>query len=856
MNEPVSEYKPSKNSGPTGVPAIRFTDLERPRISQWVDECLEEGAQLIVVEAPSGYGKTAALAHWSLQSGRGKWLSACHAASFSQMMGGLFGLNSAEPDSALRDWVEHLDAPTVVVIDNYESLTSFETDEQLVKLFPLSSYLKVVVLTRRSTVLATPLTTARVRAAYLGPTELAFTDEESLALAQKRNIDSLPQRWDRTATMGGWPLAIQAALSSVVAGDDEGQCSAKLADGLYQRAGTIPRARILTAAALFSGLRMKSLSDVMGVPEAEIRDQCRTLREAGCLLPEASDSTAVGVPPGVVIPYLCDNARRVWDSEELGLLAESLARWLEPDDPTLAFTTLIRERRLGAAADILNRRFMRILDDRATTMEALRKVPSTELDAFPEILMARLILERVDDSLPIGPVEDLAARLHESVRRAMVQASDRRMLLLQTYLIATERMIGNWPEALRLSHDLMRRVEEYAPRYTGVDSARRFATMCSVVALTGCLGGDFALAKIAAERGLESARLSGDKIEEVHALGLLALADALTGHFVESSENLAHMDEVAKKHEVTLREFSWADGEIARVLTSASVGADDVSQEALSRLAPQVERMEQWPLVVLAEADHMAFIHGQVEALQLLESRIKHKPQHRILSDYWRSRVLEWEVNACMSVGRIARAEQVMQEMDTLKSPALSTHVRFVLLKTDYVGVVLEVEKALRGDLRNSERRQLLLFGAIAAGKVADKDLAAQWWLELADEGGTLPPLLFSMVPFVWITEGLAEVQKSKSNLTPKTRCLIDQLESTPDVFRMHYFAPLSRAEQGVLEALVAGDSIPVTAERLFLSENTVKFHLRSLYRKLHVTSREDAVRRGLETGALKPGRL
>ena len=44
------------------------------------------------------------------------------------------------------------------------------------------------------------------------------------------------------------------------------------------------------------------------------------------------------------------------------------------------------------------------------------------------------------------------------------------------------------------------------------------------------------------------------------------------------------------------------------------------------------------------------------------------------------------------------------------------------------------------------------------------------------------------------------------------------------------------------LRALREGGTVSETAEALYLSANTVKFHLRSLYRKLGVSSREEAV--------------
>ncbi len=52
----------------------------------------------------------------------------------------------------------------------------------------------------------------------------------------------------------------------------------------------------------------------------------------------------------------------------------------------------------------------------------------------------------------------------------------------------------------------------------------------------------------------------------------------------------------------------------------------------------------------------------------------------------------------------------------------------------------------------------------------------------------------------------------------------------------------LSPRERVVLEALLAGGTAGTIAKEQFVSVNTVKTQLRSLYRKLGVRSRDDAI--------------
>jgi LuxR family maltose regulon positive regulatory protein len=62
---------------------------------------------------------------------------------------------------------------------------------------------------------------------------------------------------------------------------------------------------------------------------------------------------------------------------------------------------------------------------------------------------------------------------------------------------------------------------------------------------------------------------------------------------------------------------------------------------------------------------------------------------------------------------------------------------------------------------------------------------------------------------------------------------------------------PLTNREQSVLQLLPTMMSNSEIADELFVSVNTVKAHLKALFRKLDVGSRRGAVHRGRELGLL-----
>jgi DNA-binding NarL/FixJ family response regulator len=62
----------------------------------------------------------------------------------------------------------------------------------------------------------------------------------------------------------------------------------------------------------------------------------------------------------------------------------------------------------------------------------------------------------------------------------------------------------------------------------------------------------------------------------------------------------------------------------------------------------------------------------------------------------------------------------------------------------------------------------------------------------------------------------------------------------------------LSKREFSILEALQSGGSNQEIAKGLFLAEQTVKFHLTNIYRKLGVSTRTEAIHYAYETGLIE----
>jgi DNA-binding CsgD family transcriptional regulator len=79
---------------------------------------------------------------------------------------------------------------------------------------------------------------------------------------------------------------------------------------------------------------------------------------------------------------------------------------------------------------------------------------------------------------------------------------------------------------------------------------------------------------------------------------------------------------------------------------------------------------------------------------------------------------------------------------------------------------------------------------------------------------------------------------------------LIDQLRASDHGSTAGILEPLSLRERDVARHLSQDKTMGQIASDLYISTNTVKSHVRSIYRKLSANNRQDAVRRGSELGA------
>lgn len=98
-------------------------------------------------------------------------------------------------------------------------------------------------------------------------------------------------------------------------------------------------------------------------------------------------------------------------------------------------------------------------------------------------------------------------------------------------------------------------------------------------------------------------------------------------------------------------------------------------------------------------------------------------------------------------------------------------------------------------------------------------------------------------------------VLRGEPALTPALARKVLAEFARPDTRRPDQSAPLlTEREREVLDLLVAGvTSNRVLAQRLFVSENTIKYHLRNILHKLHVENRAQVIAYAIRHGLANP---
>ncbi|WP_243057937.1 LuxR C-terminal-related transcriptional regulator [Nocardioides sp. SR21] len=833
------------------VPTVPDHFVPRERLVELLDDL--SGYAVTAVVAPAGAGKTALASDWVRRGRRpSAWLALDEAdgdpaqfwtaltAALEPLAPGIGTVIGAtgldEIGRALADDLEQVDAtPSVLVVDDVHLLDGEPDSQAALASFVehKPDWLHVLLLSRRRL----PLRVERLRAAgVLADVEfdlLRFQDDEATAMLTRLCPDAPTEMLPGLAARaGGWAAALQLTALSIrsrrgrqlaVAEAAPTSASDRLVDEYVWREVLRTERR-----ELISLLLAIAVVDRVNYGLAEA---LTARQDAGDLLEEARarglfvtslDAGGWFEVHGLVRDMLLAELERR-SPETLREQHTRAARWFESmgDGPTAVEHWL-------AAGDA--RAALRLLSEIAidlsesgrsgTIARVLDAVPAEVSSADPESLVlyawCRLFVERA------GFLDALAAAQ---------SAMDGPRLLI---LAAAERFLaGDWPGCEALARQGLQGLGDRV--WQDPIGRAGWSLVAHGLALDegwNDAGHQVGEARIA---------VSNDPGRRMAFEGTRALGLALSGHPLDELRSAAGVRHLADSAALaTLRtELALADAIVAR-----EVGDHRRAEESLAHLAAQQNHPFSFvPLLAQLELVEMRLGDGRRAEAQaaFAAATVTHEEQYG-----------GPEPGPSRLTGRLARAGMLLSlatdDLDAAGQWAGRVDDPFwgpwCLAKVEIAhgrnaDAVEVLARALPRCVRHHVLHDLVLAQAVAEVSREDAAKSVAVAVELAAEHGMLQSVASEGAAVLELIE-LAAWAVPDGWMDRLRRLLVSSWEVQAP--RTGLVEDLTDRERDVLRLLPSRLSLREIAAELFVSQNTLKFHLRVIYRKLGVNSRAEAV--------------
>lgn len=794
-----------------------------------------------------------------------------------------------------------LTAAVTLVVDDYQHSTTADTDMALAELSAETSRLTLIVIGRSVTLLDGPLVSATTRVRLIGAADLSLTPIEiseltaSLRVPASANLTSALERTE------GWPLAIRAALNLGADGfytdtDDGrvwsgGPASASFDPLSNLNAFAMASLEIMTeearqvvlAAAQIDSLSAAQIRSLVGGENSTTVETIRFLTEHGFIV----ETPGAGVPEfrchGAVRAAFAEYAVGAIDSDQRKRLYSDRAREIAGTAPFTAFRLFCAAEDFAAAEITLAGNFTTITDEGDGAMRALRALPEDVLITHPTLTAALLFLENPRTGVAPSRLRFLLRVWQLGLQRRLPAGAATPPgpihLQLLCEAMVLNRVLGNLEDAEAYMHHIEGRLApDHVPALpipSGSDEETRavltgngsLSVFYREVAATALSVGDFGRARRNLKRlrrrserkistpwhGFPHASTRSVTDQEsganwrLAAISELAFTDTIDGHIRRAGELVHEFDELVATTDATAPGISWVGIEIARAHLAQESGDVASLRQAVDKLAPIGDRLEPWPLLLIAEAAAMRGTRGIELALAHLVAGLGDSEARAPIPRAWCKYVVTFEAILNSSIGNLARAEHLLSDERMGDEPVFKLErARLALFSGNDVEALLLAQAV--GDpgatkRQRVDRRVLTAVAAWGCGRPTEAVNALGSAVTLIDKY-FLPALLMS-VPFEQLRE--VAVAAREADVCD----IVDALDAIPEKARAHRYEQLTEMELRTLAAISEHRNANQAAASLFITAGTVKKHLASVYRKLGVRDRDAAILRAGRMGLL-----
>lgn len=850
------------------VPRLPRPLARRPRL--W--ERLASAVPLVVVRGPAGTGKSTLVAQWFAcipEDVDGAWVTLdeeVHSATrLWEEIGRALAVAGVVPSfedgaasrRAIRRAIQAWQAPLVVVVERYEQIRDSEADRGIAELLRSCPNLRVVVCARDDTQLREACRLQGVESDVIGVHELLLTREETQALFESFGLALASQQLDDLhRETGGWP-AILWAIGDALA-HEPSPWTQPVDEVVREHAHDWVRNQVLGALAplgiserVFRFTVLEQFDDEVarfvngGVNPRAVID---CLVSHGLLMP-----TVTGTRRSYAWPRLVRSAMLSLFATEMPhafrTLENDLAGWfLDRGDYPRALSHSLAGGDLGRASATVEEGWLALLAGHQDVLEAFfESLPAADLARRRKLRTIR----ELSVSLPgaAGSEPGPRAVLGRTELELIGRSTDPRSALDEGLLALLSLRLKGHPAQAR----------EVALRLTSIAAAARTShpdevedLLCPVFKEAGVvhlLAGETQEAAGALKSAYETS--AGCVVPGARAgiSAVLGLTFAVEGDFASGEEwVLQHEAEACDSPGTELLGSRLAHS--AQALLAAERLDRCDTYEALEReRRSTTPPSDLWFYSLYARGQADLLWGDRIGMLHQLSAERARRAHGLEAGSFSEALLVSLEVDLLLSLRATSRAGALLATMTSEQPLVDLARARLALAMGDD-RAAQRIAGGRRWDEGCSRRVRADLKVTYAAALLADGRTEVALpeltrLLTLADSGVYRP---FALVPRDLLIEA--------TGVVPAMGRIIDALDASDigDILpRQVEFVELTPREEVVLAALATDRSLEEIARTLYVSVNTVKTQTRSLYRKLGVRSREEAVQSAAVRGMLPP---
>ncbi|PTR21845.1 LuxR family maltose regulon positive regulatory protein [Rhodococcus sp. OK519] len=528
--------------------------------------------------------------------------------------------------------------------------------------------------------------------------------------------------------------------------------------------------------------------------------------------------------------------------EKLTLLAE---HGVQRGDIASGLAYAVEAENWDLALDLINDHWVGLVDCHFGQLRStLRRLPSDRLDAYPAIKAGRdlFVLLGAQPTIPADALPNQPAALEqlgttEKARDALSVGCVQTMML---------RLGGEHERAAalarRLTH-LVRGALDTRPD----DIAGQLPVMRLQWGITYELAGAFSESAVELRLAHRGALAQGVGFVARNAAGNSAMNWAVIGE-PRRAEEWLELEDAHPDPDGWLEPMVKVGGLVARALVAIDRLDVATADRWLDELGEASERAELWPFITLAHCHHALATGQAYTGMAVLQRAITSHAAILRPDSLIATVMVALEIELRLALGEGNRALSMLGER-SLDEPVLIIAAARTHLLTGNPSTALALCRKCDWFSYPFTRNQLeaLLIETAAHRALSEHAAAARAWAQaaaIADRTGLLGTL--ATVPRALLVELDGAAQ------TRSTAVAAFLASDAREIFpaAVHH-VELTERERAVLAELAKGLSTLEIARTLFVSTNTVKSQLRTLYRKIDAHSRDEALEIAYRTGLI-----